>query len=55
MEFGDSDGRKGKVHLCALQGKKVVCSGLCHVVFDDDRIYICPIRERAVDEVLNCR
>lgn len=47
--------RKKKLRLCALQGKKVVCDGLCNVVFDDDAVHICSVREKALDVALNCR
>ena len=44
---------KKKLRLCPLQDKKVVCDGLCNVVFDDDVAHICSVRERALDVALN--
>ena len=45
---------KKKLRLCPVQSKKVVCDGFCNVVFDDDVVHICSVREGALDVALNC-
>jgi len=45
--------RKKKLRLCPIQDKKVVCDGLCNVVFDDDAVHICSMREKTLDAALN--
>jgi hypothetical protein len=38
---------------CPVQGKKVVCDGLCCVVLDN-AVHLCSVREKALDLALNC-
>jgi len=45
--------RKKKLRLCPSQDKKIVCDGLCNVVFDDNVVHICSVREKALDVALN--
>jgi len=46
------------LRLCPVQLKKVVCDGICETAVGDDSgesvLYICPIREKALDLALNC-
>lgn len=54
-EVEKCDSGKKKLRLCPSQGKKVVCDGFCNVVFDNDVVHICSMREKALDLALNCR
>jgi len=45
--------RKKKLRLCPSQDKKVVCDGVCNFVSADGVVYICPVRQKALDIALN--
>ena len=45
---------------CPSANKVVVCNGLCSVVYghtdgSEDIAVLCPVREEALDEALNCQ
>jgi hypothetical protein len=43
-----------KLRLCPVQDRKVVCDGLCKVVFDDSACHLCPVFVKSFDLALNC-
>jgi hypothetical protein len=42
-----------KLRLCPLQSKKVVCDGLCKVVFDNSACHLCSVFEESFDSLVN--
>ena len=45
-----------KLRLCPLQDvRKVVCDGLCKVVFDNSAVHMCPVFVEAFDDAVNCQ
>jgi hypothetical protein len=45
-----------KLRLCPLQDvRKVVCDGLCKVVFDNSAVHMCPVFVEAFDDAANCQ
>ena len=49
---------KKVLRFCPVKFRRVVCDGLCTVVFSvvagPESFHICPVRERMLDELLNC-
>lgn len=43
-----------KLRLCPLQSKKVVCDGLCKVVYDNSVPHLCSVFEESFDLLVNC-
>lgn len=46
---------KKVLRLCPVKGRRVLCDGLCKVVFSVvDDVHICPVWEEWFDLTVNC-